>query len=140
MMTPSMFRWGHFRIRKTPYYPCMLDLYPEPKSRPFLWGMAVLLRELVIWVPEPKGDKGLVLGRPDFDIQNVIVSEEGELRGRESKTFGVTRERRRRSIFLWISRARRMLVGLVRLVLMSSRSMGVQILRGMWRLRRLGIQ
>jgi hypothetical protein len=59
----------------------MLDLHPELKARPFLWGMAVLLRELVSWVPEPKGDKGFVLAHPDFDIQNVIVWEEGELRG-----------------------------------------------------------
>jgi hypothetical protein len=63
------------------YYTCILDLHPEPKSRPFLRAMAVLLREPVGWVPEPEGDKGLVLAHPDFDIQNVIVSEEGELRG-----------------------------------------------------------
>jgi hypothetical protein len=31
--------------------------------------------------PGTKGRQGHVLAHPDFDIQNVIVSEEGELRG-----------------------------------------------------------
>eukprot|EP00171_Calliarthron_tuberculosum_P010915 IDg10915t1 len=41
----------------------------------------MILRQLISWIPEPSGMDPFVLAHPDFDIQNFIVSEEGELRG-----------------------------------------------------------
>lgn len=78
--TPLYVQVGPFSDPKA-YYTCMLDLHPEPKSKPFVRGMALLLRELTGWTPEPGGEKRFVLTHPDFDIQNIIVLEEGELRG-----------------------------------------------------------
>lgn len=61
------------------YYTFLLDRYPEqdPTSK----GLEMLLRQLISWIPEPSGIDPFVLTHPDFDIQNCIVSEEGELRG-----------------------------------------------------------
>ncbi len=53
-------------------------MYPE--ENPILKG-AVLLRQLISCIPEPDGMEPFVLAHPDFDIQNFIVSEDGELRG-----------------------------------------------------------
>lgn len=61
------------------YYTLMLDRYPE--QNPVPKGLAMLLRRLISWIPEPVGMDPFVLAHPDFDIQNVIVSEEGELLG-----------------------------------------------------------
>ncbi|OQD68803.1 hypothetical protein PENDEC_c030G04885 [Penicillium decumbens] len=61
------------------YYTLMLDLHPE--QNPVPKGLAMLLRQLISWIPEPSRMDPFVLAHPDFDIQNFIVSEEGELRG-----------------------------------------------------------
>lgn len=60
-------------------YTFMLDLNPE--KNPIPQGLAMLLRQLISWIPEPQGIYPFVLAHPDFDIQNFIVSEEGELLG-----------------------------------------------------------
>ncbi|KAI0109579.1 hypothetical protein GGR51DRAFT_512001 [Nemania sp. FL0031] len=61
------------------YYTFMIDLHPEKNS--FQKGLAALLRQLINWIPESSGTGGFVLTHPDFDIQNFIVSEDGDLRG-----------------------------------------------------------
>ncbi|KAI0544836.1 hypothetical protein F4679DRAFT_600305 [Xylaria curta] len=63
------------------YYTFMIDLQFEEKS--FQKGLVALLRQLIswIWIPEPSGTDRFVLAHPDFDIQNFIVSEDGDLRG-----------------------------------------------------------
>lgn len=61
------------------YYTVMLDAHPE--EDPILKGIAMTLRELISWIPEPSGMSPFVLAHPDFDIQNFIVSEDGELQG-----------------------------------------------------------
>ncbi|KAI1752812.1 hypothetical protein F4782DRAFT_115916 [Xylaria castorea] len=61
------------------YYTFMVDLHPEEKS--FQKGLVTLLRQLISWIPEPSGTDRFVLAHPDFDIQNFIVSEDGDLRG-----------------------------------------------------------
>lgn len=61
------------------YYTFMLDRYPEQK--PFPKGIVTLLCQLINWIPEPNGVNPFVLTHQDFDIQNFIVSEDGELRG-----------------------------------------------------------
>lgn len=63
------------------HYTPILDRYPEPNQVPK--GLAMLLRQLIDWIPEPAPSEmdPFVLAHPDFDIQNFIVSEEGELRG-----------------------------------------------------------
>lgn len=61
------------------YYTFMLDLHPE--QNPVPKGLAMLLRQLMSWIPEPSRMDPFVLTHLDFDIQNIIVSEEGELRG-----------------------------------------------------------
>ncbi|KAI0399442.1 hypothetical protein F4802DRAFT_589477 [Xylaria palmicola] len=61
------------------YYTFMLDLHPE--KNPVQQGLVALLRQLISWIPEPSGTDRFVLAHPDFDIQNFIVSEDGELRG-----------------------------------------------------------
>jgi hypothetical protein len=55
----------------------MLDLHSE--NNPIPQGLAMLLHQLISWIPEPQGNGPFVLAHPDFDIQNFIVSEEGEL-------------------------------------------------------------
>lgn len=61
------------------HYTIMLDMYPEENLIPK--GVSMLLRQLIGWIPEPTGTDPFVLAHPDFDIQNFIVSEEGELQG-----------------------------------------------------------
>ncbi|TPX08709.1 uncharacterized protein E0L32_009898 [Thyridium curvatum] len=61
------------------YYSHMLDLHPG--QSPFLKGVELLLRQLISWIPEPDGMDPFVLNHPDYDIQNFIVSDEGELVG-----------------------------------------------------------
>ncbi|KAI1735056.1 hypothetical protein F4680DRAFT_461952 [Xylaria scruposa] len=61
------------------YYTFMVDLHPEEKL--FQKGLVALLRQLISWIPEPSGTDRFVLTHPDFDIQNFIVSEGGDLRG-----------------------------------------------------------
>lgn len=58
----------------------MLDNHPE--QNPISRGLALLLRQLITWIPESSGiDHPFVLAHPDFDIQNFLVSAEGELKG-----------------------------------------------------------
>ena len=61
------------------FYTLMLDIHPE--LTPVPKGLAMLLRQLITWIPEPSRMDPFVLAHPDFDIQNFIVSEEGELQG-----------------------------------------------------------
>ncbi|KAI9370112.1 hypothetical protein BJX61DRAFT_544920 [Aspergillus egyptiacus] len=61
------------------YYTFMLDKHPEQKPIPK--GLAMLLRQLISWIPEPNDIDPFVLAHPDFDIQNFLVSDEGELQG-----------------------------------------------------------
>ncbi|KAF2973040.1 hypothetical protein GQX73_g562 [Xylaria multiplex] len=61
------------------WYTFMLELYPEDNATQK--GIVALLRQLISWVPEPDETDPFVLAHPDFDIQNFIVSEEGELLG-----------------------------------------------------------
>lgn len=61
------------------YYTAMLDKHPE--KGPFAKGLVNLLCQLISWIPEPSGVDPFVLTHPDFDIQNFIVSEDGELLG-----------------------------------------------------------
>ncbi|KAI1124236.1 hypothetical protein F5Y10DRAFT_249913 [Nemania abortiva] len=61
------------------YYTFMVDLHPEGNLVPK--GLVALLRQLISWIPEPGGTDRFVLAHPDFDIQNFIVSEDGELQG-----------------------------------------------------------
>ncbi|KAL2889088.1 hypothetical protein HOO65_030589 [Ceratocystis lukuohia] len=59
------------------HYNFMLDTYPEENLVPR--GMQALLRKLISWIPEPDEAASFVLTHPDFDIQNFIVSNDGEL-------------------------------------------------------------
>lgn len=58
------------------YYTFPLDLRAEDPD-----GLVCLLRQLVQWLPEPPAEEPFVLAHPDFDIQNFLVTEEGELCG-----------------------------------------------------------
>ena len=60
------------------YYLCSLDLHTARKETPD--GLTMVLRQLIQWLPEPESVKPFVLAHSDFDIQNFIVSEHGELR------------------------------------------------------------
>ncbi|KAI1370436.1 hypothetical protein F4677DRAFT_438371 [Hypoxylon crocopeplum] len=59
------------------HYTLMLDMHPEQNLVPR--GIEMLLRQLINWIPEPDGAARFVLSHPDFDIQNFIVSDNGEL-------------------------------------------------------------
>lgn len=61
------------------YYTFMLDLHPD--ENPYQEGIAALLLQLISWIPEPARKDQFVLTHPDFDMQNIIVSEDGELQG-----------------------------------------------------------
>ncbi|KAN0068683.1 hypothetical protein V8E54_013407 [Elaphomyces granulatus] len=71
---------GPFTDQKS-FLLCLLDGHePPPPSNHFGRGMYNLLRLFIDWAPiydQPE----FVLSHPDFDMQNVIVSKEGELRG-----------------------------------------------------------
>ena len=61
----------------------MLDRRPSiPKDDVYLKGIDVLLRTFIGWAYEG-ADRGprFVLTHPDFDIQNILVAEDGTLRG-----------------------------------------------------------
>ncbi|KAI0194640.1 hypothetical protein F4808DRAFT_453033 [Astrocystis sublimbata] len=60
------------------WYTFTLDLHP--KDNEHHKGLTALIRQLISWIPEPDERDAFVLAHPDFDIQNFIVSEEGELR------------------------------------------------------------
>lgn len=61
------------------YYTAMLDAYPE--GSPIPRGLELLLRQLIDWIPGTRHQNAFVLTHPDFDIQNFIVSERGDLLG-----------------------------------------------------------
>ncbi|KAL3481151.1 hypothetical protein BJX99DRAFT_219191 [Aspergillus californicus] len=59
------------------HYTLMLDKHPEVYTVPK--GLAMLLSQLISWIPQPRDMHPFVLAHPDLDIQNFIVSEDGEL-------------------------------------------------------------
>lgn len=61
------------------YYTAMLDAHPEDQR--VLRGMELLLRQFIDWIPDTQGPNPFVLSHPDFDIQNFIVSANGDLLG-----------------------------------------------------------
>ncbi|KAK7419039.1 hypothetical protein QQX98_003541 [Neonectria punicea] len=63
------------------FYTFAMDLHPPPEAHNGPKGSHLLLRDLVSWLPEPVGPKPFVLTHPDFDIQNVLVSEDGQVQG-----------------------------------------------------------
>ncbi|WEW59813.1 hypothetical protein PRK78_005293 [Emydomyces testavorans] len=72
------FEAGPFLEAKN-FYLLSLNRAKEPEN-PVHKGMERLLRMFLSWIPEPQGT-GFVLTHPDLDIQNVIVSEDGSLKG-----------------------------------------------------------
>ncbi|KAL4949292.1 hypothetical protein BDW69DRAFT_174773 [Aspergillus filifer] len=59
------------------YYTLFLDEHPP--THKVQQGVGLILRQLIAWIPEPSGIKPFVLAHPDFDVQNFLVSEDGEL-------------------------------------------------------------
>lgn len=61
---------------------CMLDRRLPPPDQ-FGQGIYKLLRLFIDWFPSAENtlEPEFVLSHPDFDIQNILVSPEGELRG-----------------------------------------------------------
>jgi len=70
---------GPFTDQKS-FLLCLLDGHEPPPSNHFGRGMYKLLRLFIDWAPIHDKPE-FVLSHPDFDMQNVIVSKEGELRG-----------------------------------------------------------
>ncbi|KAF5020856.1 hypothetical protein F66182_7111 [Fusarium sp. NRRL 66182] len=62
-----------------PHYLLGMDRNPGQDN----WdkGNGGLVRQLVHWIDEPSEMDTFVMTHPDFNYQNIIVSEEGELRG-----------------------------------------------------------
>ncbi|KAH7000431.1 hypothetical protein EDB80DRAFT_866450 [Ilyonectria destructans] len=60
------------------FYTFSLDLHPETNAE---IGEDIFLRKMISWIPEPISLKPFVLTHPDFDVQNFIVSEDGQLQG-----------------------------------------------------------
>lgn len=60
------------------FYTFLLDLHPETNVEV---GEDIILRQMISWIAEPTSLKPFVLAHPDFDVQNFIVSEDGQLRG-----------------------------------------------------------
>lgn len=60
-----------------------VDWYPNSNTdaEPVLCGEVELMRKLLGWIPEPNGTGPFVLSRPDLNIQNIIVSDDGKLQG-----------------------------------------------------------
>ncbi|KAH8169164.1 phosphotransferase enzyme family protein [Sarocladium implicatum] len=63
------------------HYRFPLELHPPRHEEPD--PLIVVLRQLIEWLPEPRPEslesKPFVLAHPDFDIQNFLVSDDGEL-------------------------------------------------------------
>ena len=79
--SPIFCELGPFKDQKSQLL-CMLDRL-EPSPDAYCQGLNKLLRLFIEWVPEEysAGAPAFVLTHPDLDIQNVLVSEEGTLRG-----------------------------------------------------------
>lgn len=58
------------------HYTFPLDLHEAYQGK-----VTPIVRQLVQWLAEPPADEPFVLAHPDFDIQNVIVGQDGELKG-----------------------------------------------------------
>jgi hypothetical protein len=63
----------------TSFFLVMLDRH-NPPSEPFNQGVNKLLRLFISWIPLKYPDD-FVLSHPDFHRQNVLVAEDGSLRG-----------------------------------------------------------
>lgn len=61
------------------FYTFFMDLHPPTDLVPR--GSDILLRQLIDWLPKVSGPNPFVLAHPDFDIQNVLVSDDGQLQG-----------------------------------------------------------
>ncbi|KAK7416713.1 hypothetical protein QQX98_005039 [Neonectria punicea] len=61
------------------YFMFPLGLHEE--TRPFPKGVLLLSELLISCIPVPTDKKPFVLAHPDYDIQNFIVSDTGELQG-----------------------------------------------------------
>ncbi|KAK7428332.1 hypothetical protein QQZ08_005229 [Neonectria magnoliae] len=61
------------------YFMFPLSLHEE--TRPFPKGVLLLLELLISCIPASPDTKPFVLAHPDYDIQNFIVSDTGELQG-----------------------------------------------------------
>lgn len=59
------------------HYTFSLDLLPAKENDPD--GLVLMLRQLIQWLPEPALENPFVLAHPDFDLQNFLVSKDGEL-------------------------------------------------------------
>lgn len=80
---PIYLEAGPFRDLQA-YFTALLDYREKISTTEFTRGQLMLLRMLLNWIPEPKlkGEcKPFVLAHPDLDIQNVLVSEDGTLKG-----------------------------------------------------------
>ncbi|KAE8393265.1 hypothetical protein BDV23DRAFT_180865 [Aspergillus alliaceus] len=61
------------------YYTAILDSRREPNST-IETGLVILLRLFIDWITEPSdGQEAFILAHPDFEMQNVLVSEDGQL-------------------------------------------------------------
>ena len=76
-----LFEAGPFKCQKD-YFFCKLDQRQVPPDK-FSQGFHKLLRLFLSWIPysDNAEQPSFVLAHPDYDIQNFIVSTEGELRG-----------------------------------------------------------
>ena len=66
----------------TDYFRSMLGKHQE-KEDPFSQGESQVLRLFLDWIPKevPVENETFVIAHPDFDLQNVLVAEDGTLRG-----------------------------------------------------------
>lgn len=78
-------KYGPFE-RPAKAYTCTIDMLEEfddtlNGSAAFALGIKRLLQILIHWLPTPEHGNQFDLTHPDFDLQNFIVSEDGELMG-----------------------------------------------------------
>ncbi|KPM45198.1 hypothetical protein AK830_g1369 [Neonectria ditissima] len=62
------------------FYTFVMDLHPPSGKFAVMKGARVLQHHLINWLPKTVGPK-FVLAHPDFDIQNILVAEDGQLQG-----------------------------------------------------------
>lgn len=77
----ATFEAGPFYTKRD-FFHCCIDRREAPADK-ISRGLHKLLRLFLAWIPytDIAGEPAFVLTHPDFDIQNIIVSPEGELRG-----------------------------------------------------------